>query len=148
MKPTPTRLKLESYPHQVEIPPRFSDVDMFRHLNNVAIGQFYEEVRFSLLAVAREKIPRERNSRLLIANVDMAYLREGAYPGVVTVGTGLLQFGRKSLRLGQGLFQNGVCFSCADTTVVYVENNSAAPLAPQITAVFADLKLPDFVDDR
>lgn len=148
MKPTPARLKLENYPSQTAIPARFSDVDMFRHLNNVAIGQFYEEVRFALIGQARETIPRERKSALLIANVDMAYLRQGRYPGVVTVGTGLLQLGRKSFLLGQGLFQDGVCFSCADTTVVYLENGAAAPVAPELEALFGAMRLPDFVDQR
>lgn len=148
MKPTPARLNLASYPSKVEVAARFSDVDMFRHLNNVAIGRFYEEVRYALIGQVRATIPSERKSMVLIANVDTAFLREGRYPGAVTVATGALSFGRKSLVLGQGLFQDGVCFSCADTTVVYLEHGAPAALAPELEALFAGLKLPDFTDQR
>jgi len=148
MKPTPERLALDSYPSRVEIPSRFSDVDMFRHLNNVAIGQFYEEVRFALTGQVRERIPAERKGRVMVVNVDTAYLREARYPGVVTVGTGVVSCGRSSYVLGQGLFQDGVCFSCADTTLVYMEGAAGAALAPEFDAIFRELALPGFVDRR
>jgi len=148
MKPSPERLALDSYPSKVEIAARFSDVDMFRHLNNVAIGQFYEEVRFALTGQVRERIPRERNGRVMVANVDTAFLREARYPGTVTVGTGVASCGRSTYVLGQGLFQDGVCFSCADTVLVYLENNAPAALAPEFDAIFRELALPGFVDRR
>lgn len=148
MKPIPERLKTSNYPSQVEVPARFSDVDMFRHLNNVAIGQFYEEVRFALTAQMRETLPRERNGRVAVVNVDTAYLREGKYPGLVTVGSGIVQRGRKSYVLGQALFQDDVCFSAADTTLVYTENGTPAELPAEFDEMFASLRLPSFVDGR
>ncbi|MDB5445815.1 MAG: hypothetical protein JWQ97_1132 [Phenylobacterium sp.] len=148
MKPTPERLDLTSYPARTEIAARFSDVDMFRHLNNVAIGQFYEEVRFALTAEMREAVPRERGGRIVVVNVDMAYLREGRYPGLVSVGTGFVQRGRRSYVVGQGLFQEGQCFSCADTTLVYTENGKPAELPDTFDALFERLKLPAFADER
>src|SRR3972149_12069112 len=93
MKPTQERTTLATYPSKVEVPARTSDVDMFRHLNNVAIGQFYEEARFALIGEIRERIARERRSALVIVNVDMAYIREARYPGIVTVGTGIMTDG-------------------------------------------------------
>ncbi|MET0183574.1 MAG: thioesterase family protein [Caulobacterales bacterium] len=148
MKPSADRLDLANYPHKAETPARFSDVDMFRHLNNVAIGQFYEEVRFALIAEAREKIPRERNSQLLVVNVDTAFLRQARYPGMVSTGTGITQRGKRSFMFDQALFQNGVCFSAADTTIVYTENGKTADLPPEFGAMFDALKLPSFVDER
>lgn len=144
MKPTPSRLDLQGYPSRVELAARFSDVDMFRHLNNVAIGGFYEEVRFALTAEMRERVPRERNCRLVVVNVDTAYLSEGRYPGTVTVGSGFLQRGRKSYVIGQALFQDGRCISAADTTIVYMENNAAADLPAEFDEAFERLRLPDF----
>lgn len=148
MKPSPDRLDLASYPHSVEIPARFSDVDMFRHLNNVAIGQFYEEVRFALIGAAREKIPRERNCQLLVVNVDTAFLRQAKYPGLVTVGTGLVQRGKRAFTFGQALFQEGACFSAADTAIVYTENGKTADLPAEFDAMFETMKLPSFIDER
>jgi acyl-CoA thioester hydrolase len=148
MKPTRERMDLASYPSKVDVPPRFSDVDMFKHINNVAIGQFYEEVRFSLTADLRKKLPREKGGAVIVANVDIAYLRQGQYPGMVTVGSGVVQRGRKSYIIGQALFQNGACISTADTTLVYMENGVPAALAPEFDEVFAALQLPGFVDER
>jgi acyl-CoA thioester hydrolase len=146
MKPSPDRLELATYPSRVEVPARFSDVDMFRHLNNVAIGQFYEEVRFALTAQAREALPKGAGGRIMVVNVDIAYLREGRYPGVVTVGSGLVQKGRKSYVIGQALFQDGVCFSAADTTLVYTENGAPAALPPALEAALDALKLATFAE--
>ena len=142
MKPTPDRLSLDTYPQVTDIAARFADVDMFRHLNNVAIGQFYEEVRFAIVARLREALPTDRGGRVSVANVDTAYLREARYPGLVTVATGLAQRARRSFVLGQALFQNGVCFSAADTTLVYVENGAPAPLPAAFDDIFEGLALP------
>ena len=146
MKPTPDRLSLEAYPEVTELAARFSDVDMFRHLNNVAIGQFYEEVRFAMVARLREALPADRGGRVTVVNVDTAYLREARYPGLVTVGTGLAQRARRSFVLGQALFQNGACFSAADTTLVYVENGAPAPLPSAFDEILGALVLPSFID--
>jgi len=146
MKPTPDRLSLEHYPQVTEIAARFSDVDMFRHLNNVAIGQFYEEVRFAMVARLREVLPTDRGGRVTVVNVDTAYLREARYPGLVTVATGLAQRARRSFVLGQALFQNGVCFSTADTTLVYVENGAPAPLPSAFDEILGRLALASLTD--
>jgi len=140
MKPTPDRLVLANYPSRVDVPSRFSDVDMFRHLNNVAIGQFYEEVRFALTAQAREALPKGGGGRIMVVNVDTAFLREGHYPGLVTVGSTVVHRGRKSYVLGQALFQDGVCFSTADTTLVYTENGAPADLPAALNPVLEGLK--------
>jgi acyl-CoA thioester hydrolase len=147
MKPSRERLELSTYPSRVDIPARFSDVDMFRHLNNVAIGQFYEEVRFALTAQAREMLPKG-SGRIMVANVDTAFLREAQYPGTVTVGTGVARRGGKSFVFGQALFQDGVCFSAADTTLVFVGPTGPAVLPPELDAFLNGLQLPSFVDER
>jgi acyl-CoA thioester hydrolase len=148
MKPTAERLLLASYPSQTEVPPRFSDVDMFRHLNNVAIGQFYEEVRFALIGRLRERLAKGEAGRVMVANVDIAYLREGRYPDLVTVGTGVARRGSRSFVLGQALFQGGVCFSAADTTLVYVGAGGPAPLPDAFAPIFEALKLASCLDER
>ena len=142
MKPTPDRLSLDTYPQVTDIAARFADVDMFRHLNNVAIGQFYEEVRFAMVGRLREALPNDRGGRVTVVNVDTAYLREARYPGLVTVATGLAQRATRSFVLGQALFQNGVCFSAAETTLVYVENGAPAPLPAAFDDIFEGLALP------
>ena len=148
MKPTPDRLRLDSYPLRRDIPTRYADMDMVRHLNNVSIGQFYEEARFRLFDGWREEMTGRQTGQVMLVNVDIAYLREGRYPGVVTVGTGILRRSLKSFVLGQALFMNGVCFSAADAVHVYAANGVAGPLPAEFGDLFEPLRLPSFVDGR
>jgi acyl-CoA thioester hydrolase len=140
MKPTPARLRLDTYPHHKDVPVRFSDIDVFRHINNVATGQFYDEARFELLSQAY-KVAGERG-RLVIANFDVAYLREGKYPGTITVGSGIVRVGERSAVIGQALFLNGQCIGAADSVVVAVDDKGGVPIPEPVRAYFATLMLP------
>ncbi len=60
MKPDAYRLILGNYPLSVTVPSRFRDLDTLGHINNVAIGSFYEEGRARL---NRECFPIEMRKR-------------------------------------------------------------------------------------
>lgn len=119
MKPSPERLDLAHYPIALDVPVRFADLDPLRHINNVAIGQFYEEARVHLNSQVFA-LAQTRPERMLVANVDIAYLQEGQYPGVIRVGSGIGRIGRTSWEIAQALFQNGRCIGTAQTVVVYI----------------------------
>ena len=141
MKSDPERLLLSHYPHAMETPARFSDLDPLNHLNNVAIGNFYEVGRSAFNRMAFRKV-RERGSiRMLMVNVSITYLREGRYPGVLTVAPGVLRLGGSSFTLGQALFQNGTCIGVAESTTVNPSNGASAPLPPEFRAALEALTL-------
>lgn len=141
MKPEAYRLDPATYPRHKAVPIRFSDVDMFRHLNNVATGQFYEEARFELLAEARELVAKDDRSALVIANVNTSFLGQARYPGKIDVGTGILRVGERSLVIAQGLFVDGKCIGIADSTVVSTGPAGAAPIAEPIRAFLSSLAI-------
>ncbi|WP_054588350.1 acyl-CoA thioesterase [Sphingopyxis macrogoltabida] len=141
MKPEAYRLDPATYPRLKAVPIRFSDVDMFRHLNNVATGQFYEEARFELLAEARELVTKDDRSALVIANVNTSFLGQARYPGTIDVGTGILRIGERSLVIAQGLFIDGKCIGIADSTVVSTGRAGAAPIAEAIRAFLSSLAI-------
>jgi acyl-CoA thioester hydrolase len=141
MKPGPARLHLDTYPRRKDVPIRFSDIDIFRHLNNVATGQFYDEARYELLTEAY-RVTGERG-RLVIANFDVAYLREGKYPGTITVGSGIVKVGERSAVIGQALFLKGKCIGAADSVVVAVDDNGGFPMPDPVREYFATLLLPE-----
>lgn len=143
MKPSPARLDIGSYPRRKSVPIRFSDVDMFRHLNNVATGQFYEEGRFELLADARGTLDKEDRGALVIANVNMSFLKQARYPGEIEVGTGVVKVGGRSLIIGQGLFVDGSCIGVADSVVVSVGPTGSAPLPEPVARFMSALLLPE-----
>ncbi|HMO75642.1 MAG TPA: acyl-CoA thioesterase [Sphingopyxis sp.] len=136
MKPTPQRLLLDSYPLRKPVPIRFADVDMFRHLNNVATGQFYEEARYELLAEARGQAAEGDRSALVIANVDTAFLGQARYPGTIDVATGIVSIGARSLVIGQGLFVGEKCIGCADSIVVATGPTGPVPLPEAMVNFF------------
>lgn len=88
MKPAPERLTLTNYLATHDVPVRFADLDPLRHINNVAFGQFYEEARVHLNTQVFA-MAKARPERMLVANVDIAYLHEGQYPGVIRTGSGI-----------------------------------------------------------
>lgn len=139
MKPEPYRLDLATYPRCKPVPIRFADVDMFRHLNNVATGQFYEEARFELLAEARERVPKEDRGALVVASVNTSFLGQARYPGVIDVGTGILRIGERSLVIAQGLFVGGRCIGIADSVIVSTGPEGAAPIADPIRQFLSSL---------
>jgi acyl-CoA thioester hydrolase len=142
MKPTPARLDPASYKLHKPVAIRFADVDMFRHLNNVATGQFYEEARFELLAEARVQVPKEDSPALVVANVDTAFLGQARYPGTIDVATGIVRVGDRSLVIGQGLFVDGKCIGCADTVVVAAGAGGPVPIPAPVGAYLSNLLLP------
>lgn len=129
MKPDPTRLLAGTYPLFTTVPSRFRDLDTLGHINNVAIGSFYEEGRAHLNRTAFPAETRHANAmRLLIADTHIAYLAEAHYPGDLEVGAGVLRIGCSSYTVALGLFQNGVCVGTSESVMVNTDGEKPAPL--------------------
>jgi acyl-CoA thioester hydrolase len=129
MKPAAHRLVLENYPLSVTVPSRFRDLDTLGHLNNVAIGSFYEEGRAELNRVCFPvEMRRKHAMRMLIADVHIQYLREAHYPGDLIVGSGVGHIGRTSYRIDLALFQNGDCVGVCETVLVNTDGQQNAPI--------------------
>jgi acyl-CoA thioester hydrolase len=129
MKPEPYRLDPASYPLKTVVPSRFRDLDTLGHINNVAIGSFYEEGRAALNRTAFPHAFRHKhNMRMLIADVHIAYLGEAHYPGDLEVRTGVGHVGRTSYRLDLALFQNGACIGVCETVLVNTDGAKPADI--------------------
>ncbi|WP_439636371.1 acyl-CoA thioesterase [Oceanicaulis sp.] len=129
MKPDAYRLTLETYPLVVSVPSRFQDLDPLGHINNVAIGAFYEEARGALNRKAFSLDLRKANKmRMVIADVHIAYLAEAFHPGDLVVGSGILRIGGSSYTIGQGLFQNGQCVGACESVLVNTDGKKPAPI--------------------
>lgn len=129
MKPAAHRLSLENYPLVVTVPSRFRDLDTLGHINNVAIGSFYEEGRAQLnRACFPPDMRRAHKMRMLIADVHIQYLAEAHYPGDLIVGAGIGHIGRTSYRIDLGLFQKGQCVGVCETVLVNTDASGVAPI--------------------
>ena len=143
-KPDPSRLDLASYPTVTSIQARFSDLDVFGHINNVAIAGFYEEARTGFVRQAFGT-GADRDAALgqiFVVNVNISYLHEARYPGAYSIGVGVLQVGRTSFQVGCGMFDGDRCVGLSEAVFVQLADGGPAPLSAGARAVLHSLALP------
>jgi len=142
MKPDPARFDPAGYPLGVTVPSRFRDLDTLGHINNVAIGSFYEEGRAELNRTAfPAEVRRAHDMRMLIADVHIAYLAEAHYPGDIEVRAGVLKVGRTSYTIALALFQNGRCVGTCETILVNTDGEKPAEIPDEGRKALEALKL-------
>lgn len=144
MKPNPLLLELRSYPHQIEISTRFSDIDAQMHLNNSRIAEFYQEARVTFFRrIAKEHgYERPKGIRTLVAHQSIDYLAEAEYPGMLTMGVGVSRIGTSSWTLGLSMFQNGKCAGLSRCVLVYGTKEGPAALPAAFRSILESYLLP------
>jgi len=140
MRNDPRRRELAAYPWSHEVATRFSDMDINRHLNNVAVAQLYEETRVRFNWELRGRCP-ELKPRYLVGRVEIDYLGEGLYPLPVTAAYGVASVGTSSFRVAMALFQRGACIGLCDTVMVHRGEAGPAPVPDALRAVLGEWAL-------
>jgi acyl-CoA thioester hydrolase len=135
----PNRLLLRHYPYVSPVIARYADVDPLWHINNVAIAQYFEDTRISLLrtilGLQRIAFP---SGRIVIAHQSIDYLLEGTYPGSLEVGAALARAGRTSATVVMGLFQSDACIAVSDAVLVRVDAKGPCAWTADERKVIAD----------
>lgn len=126
---------LDNYPWRIDLETRFTDMDINRHLNNVAVARLYEEARVRFNHGLWRAHPTIDRPHYLIGHVAIDYLGEGSYPAPVTVGYGVGSIGTKSYRTAMGLFQNDACIGLSDAVMVYRGPDGPAPIPDGLRAI-------------
>lgn len=126
-KPDPALLDTARYPFSCPIEPRFGDLDVNMHINNVAMAGFLEDgrVRFHRRSGYREGLVGLSS---MVASVAIEYLGQGHYPDALTVHCAVEDIGRTSHRLVQLVTQDGRIVAFARSTMVTVGKDGPAPL--------------------
>jgi len=121
-----------AYPFAVTLEMRYGDMDVWRHLNNVAAARFYEEGRIRFMDCVRRSNAdyAGRRFRLMVAHTAIDYLAEGHYPHPITVHVGIVALGNSSYRVGEALFQQDRCIGLADVVLTHIGESGPAPLPP------------------
>lgn len=95
---------------------RYTDVDPWRHLNNVAVYALHQEARIQWLAQALGENAWYSDGVLLRpAMVSTDFVGEGRYPGVVEVGARCVGHDDEGWDLATAVFQSGACFGVQQT---------------------------------
>jgi acyl-CoA thioester hydrolase len=128
-RPDSALLDTARYPFSCQIEPRFGDLDMNMHINNVAMAGMLEDARVRLFRQAggHRHLP---GLSTMVASIAIDYLGETHYPDTVTVLSAVERIGRTSQEIIQVVTQQDKPVVFARTVVVMVGPEGPAPLTP------------------
>jgi acyl-CoA thioester hydrolase len=134
----PRLLESHRYPLHRVLETMFCDMDVQRHVNNVAIVRYFEEGRSSLRRAVDTRCSGVAGS-VVLARFDVLYLREVSYPGTVEVAIGTGRVGTSSYEVVAALFQDGQCaaLSWATSSRRTADRSAKQPLGDPERAALA-----------
>lgn len=137
------RLDVDAYPGPgLDLPIFYGDLDTNGHLNNVALGRFFEHARFTgnVTAGLREA-GRPTASHFLVARVAIDYLVEGQYGETLHVRTRTGRIGTSSAVLEQAAWQRGEPLGLAEVVMVHLVDRRPAPFSPALRSVLESMRV-------
>ncbi len=128
------------YPYRVDIQTRWSDNDMFGHINNVLYQRFFEHVVVAFLRGPCSIDLMHSPVITFAAESHCKFRRPMSYPGNVVAGIRIDHMGRTSARYGLALFQEGDDVAAAEGHWIHVfvdrETQRPVPIPDDVRAVF------------
>ena len=106
---------------------RFADLDPEGHVNNVAYAQYFESARVAFWQDARRHAAQPDCAGVIV-NLNIDFRAEMDFPGEIEIGTLVLEIGRSSTRMAQGLFRDGVCMATSTAVAVQIDSTSRRPI--------------------
>jgi acyl-CoA thioester hydrolase len=140
----PDRLDREAYVSPgLDVPILFGDLDVNRHLNNVAYGRFFEHGRYSQHRdLGLPEILHRRGGGFLVARITIDYLRETHIGKPLHLRIRLREFGRTSMVEEQAAWQEDNCIALAEVIIAYRENGQPLPWPEEIRGKLSTLQVP------
>jgi acyl-CoA thioester hydrolase len=136
--------RIEDFPFQATDTIRYVDTDRQGHVNNAVFASFLETGRVHFLYDAKNALATD-STTFVIAKLELNFIAELNWPGKVLIGTGVVGVGNSSLRLFQGLFQDGQLVATATTVIVQMNEASrkSHPLSATAREFLQQNKLPE-----
>lgn len=116
----PDELAQASLSHRLSVPLRFGDTDMQGHVNNAVFATLFETGRVAFLYDRDAGMP-PRGRNFVIAELNMRFLAEILYPGIVDVRSGVSRIGNASANLVQQLWVDDGLKATATSTIVMID---------------------------
>ena len=120
----------ESYTHWTPVHIRFADMDILRHVNNVALAQYFEASRTAFVYDVISLAGVDQSNEFVLARVVIDFLKELHYPGSCEVGARLIRLGNKSMTSGYGIFQGDKCYATSEAVNVFYDLTTRSTMAP------------------
>ena len=133
----PERLAVDAYAGPgLDLPIFFNDLDPNKHLNNVALGRFFEQARVEHFAGLHRSL--EPGHVLLVVRVAIDYLSEGLYGTPLHLRTRTGRIGTSSVTVEQACWQDGRVVGLCEATLAHTAQGRSAPLPERTRALLAD----------
>ena len=124
---------------------RFNDTDMLGHINNAIYSVILEAGRVELVREAGLLNP-EAGHGVVIARLELDFLREMNWPGEVRCETAVHKLGNKSFHLRQHLLFDGQITAHAQTVLAAFDmtTRKAMPLTEEWRTTLKKWFMPEF----
>lgn len=113
--------ELDDFPQQTFEKLRYVDTDRQGHINNAVFASMLETGRVEILYDPDQPL-YDHGCSFVIVSLAIDFHAEITWPGQVEIGTRVVNLGRSSITIEQGLFQYGECAATANTVIVHVNN--------------------------
>ncbi|HUR50974.1 MAG TPA: acyl-CoA thioesterase [Mycobacteriales bacterium] len=135
------RLDPDRYPGPgIDLPVLFADLDVNGHLNNVAMGRFFEHARATAFAgQGFWKAAHVDGGRSFVVRVCIDYLREVQAGATMHVRSRFVAIGRSSARVEQAAWVDGTPVGLAEVVFAHAMNGSGAPWPPEAVQILEQL---------
>lgn len=139
--------QIDAYPITLHETIRYRDIDKQGHVNNAVYVTYVESARTALMYDPARAL-LNAGCEIVIAKLELDYLREIHWPGEVTIGTRVSKIGNSSLVLEHGVFQGEICAATASTVIVMIDSQTrkAAVFSDAAKEKFEFLKSPDLAE--
>lgn len=112
MKKEAWRREAASYPLAGEMPTRYTDVDVWQHMNNSALINIHgEAVRHTLHALFGNNVWRDGAPVIGYLDSRTDFIAEAFYPDPLSWGARVVGIDERGLRIATALFQRSQCVS-------------------------------------
>ncbi len=106
---------------------RFCDLDALGHVNNNAMGMYFENARANLFHIVTPGWPW-RDSIFVLARTCITFTHELHLPAKVKIGTCLTKIGTTSLHVANALWHGETPISYSESVSVLIDRKKRQPL--------------------
>ena len=124
----------------LDLPVLFADLDVNGHLNNVAMGRFFEHARASAFSKhGFGKVAHADGGRSFVVRVSIDYLREVHLDQVLHVRSRFVAVGRSSARVEQAAWVDGTPVGLAEVVFAHAKDGASTPWPEEAVTLLSSL---------
>ncbi len=120
------RFNQKRYRHWIDDRVRFSDLDPLGHVNNNAIGTYFENARATLFALVTPNWPA-RKQLFVLARSTIDFRRELHMPASLRIGSCITELGRTSMKMANAVFHDDVGIAYCENVSVLIDQTTRKP---------------------